>query len=115
MTRFKDYRAQLTRPQPGKDLRELSHHCRRHDHPHDATTTVRDVLADYLEIVEVVEPLEIPHVVRDPDDDHVLARALAAKANLIVSGDKDLLDLPEYQGIPILTPGDAQRRIEIQK
>jgi uncharacterized protein len=38
--------------------------------------TVREVLADYLEIVEVVEPLEIPRIVRDPDDDHVLACAL---------------------------------------
>jgi putative PIN family toxin of toxin-antitoxin system len=69
--------------------------------------TVRQVLADYIEIVELVEPLEIPRIVRDPDDDHVLACALAAKAEIIVSGDKDLLDLREYQGIQILTAAAA--------
>ena len=74
--------------------------------------TVREVLADYLEIVEVVEPLEIPRVVRDPDGDHVLACALAAKAELIVSGDQDLLVLHEYQGIPILPAAEALRRLE---
>ena len=73
--------------------------------------TVRQVLADYIEIVELVEPLEIPRIVRDPDDDHVLACALAAKAQIIVSGDKDLLDLREYQGIPILTTADALQHI----
>ena len=77
--------------------------------------TVRQVLADYIEIVELVEPLEVPRIVRDPDDDHVLACALAAKAQIIVSGDKDLLDLREYQGIPILTTADALQHINTVK
>ena len=47
-------------------------------------------------------------VSRDPDDDHVLACAIAAKAELIVSGDKrDLLVLIEYQGIPIRNASEA--------
>ena len=77
--------------------------------------TVRQVLADYIEIVELVEPLEVPRIVRDPDDDHVLACALTAKAQIIVSGDKDLLDLTEYQGIPILTTTDALQHINTVK
>lgn len=76
--------------------------------------TVRQVLTDYIEIVDLVEPIEIPQVVRDPDDDHVIACALAAKADLIVSGDKDLLDLNSFQNIPILTPAEALRRIQAQ-
>ncbi len=48
----------------------------------------------------------------DPDDDHVLACALVAKADLIVSGDRHLLQLQRYQGIPIVTAGEAVRRIE---
>ncbi len=48
---------------------------------------------------------------RDPDDDHVLACALAAQADLIVSGDRDLLTLREYQGMPILSTADAMARI----
>ena len=44
---------------------------------------------------------------RDPDDDHILACALCAKAQLIVSGDSHLLDLKAYQGIPIRTASVA--------
>ena len=39
----------------------------------------------------------------DPDDEHVIACALAAQADLIVSGDAHLLDLKSYRRIPILT------------
>ncbi len=53
--------------------------------------TTREVLADYLEAIELVEPVDVPTVARDPDDDHVLACALAAAAELIVSGDPDLV------------------------
>ncbi len=41
---------------------------------------------------------------RDPDDDNVLAAAVAGVCDFIVTGDKDLLVLKEYQGIPIFTP-----------
>jgi uncharacterized protein len=51
---------------------------------------------------------------RDPDDDAVLALAIAARADLIVSGDRDLLDLKSFQGIAIVTPTEALRRIETQ-
>ncbi|MHB8680442.1 MAG: PIN domain-containing protein, partial [Rudaea sp.] len=50
-------------------------------------------------------------VARDPDDDHVIACALAARADAIVSGDNHLLDLREHQGIVILTAADALNRI----
>ena len=53
-------------------------------------------------------------VSRDADDDHVLACAIAAQADLIVSGDEHLLSLKIHQNIPILTPAEALRRIEAQ-
>jgi predicted nucleic acid-binding protein len=46
-------------------------------------------------------------VCRDPDDDEVLALAIAAKVELIVSGENDLLSLRCFQGIPILAPSEA--------
>jgi putative PIN family toxin of toxin-antitoxin system len=46
---------------------------------------------------------------RDPDDDQVLACALAAKADLIVSGDRDLLTLKSFREIPIMTAAEAVR------
>jgi len=51
------------------------------------------------------EPLS-ERVCRDRDDDNVLALALAASADCIVTGDKDLLDLAEYRDLPILAPGE---------
>jgi len=47
----------------------------------------------------------------DPDDDDVIACALAAKANLIANGDSDLLSLHPFQKIAILKPSDAMQRI----
>jgi putative PIN family toxin of toxin-antitoxin system len=41
---------------------------------------------------------------RDPKDDPFLALALAAKADIIVSSDEDLLALHPWRGIPILPP-----------
>lgn len=75
----------------------------------------RDVLPDYIAAIELVEPAELPRIVRDPDDDHVLACALAARADLIVTGDKDLLVLKTYQDIPIITAAEALRQIETHK
>ena len=74
--------------------------------------TAREVLADYIELIELIEPIDTPRVARDPDDDHVLACALAAKADLIISGDKDLLDLGAHQGISIVTAVQALQRLE---
>jgi predicted nucleic acid-binding protein len=61
----------------------------------------------------LIEPGVIkPVVIADPDDDVVLACAVAARAEAIVSGDKHLIDLTEYEGIPILTPAQLLERIE---
>lgn len=63
----------------------------------------------YAALVQLVKPGRIaPVIMRDPADDEVLACALAAQADLIVSGDKHLLDLGgAYQGIRIVTPAEA--------
>jgi uncharacterized protein len=44
------------------------------------------------------------HVVGDPDDDKFIACAVALKAGYVVSGDKALVDVRQYQGIKIVTP-----------
>jgi putative PIN family toxin of toxin-antitoxin system len=73
------------------------------------TATSREhELAQLRRLAEVMEPPPLPQpVCRDPDDDKVLALAIAARAELIVSGDNDLLVLQSFQGIPIVTPAQA--------
>lgn len=55
--------------------------------------------------MEIVEPESLAAPVsRDPDDDWILATAVAADADCLVTGDSDLVDLGEYAGIPIRSP-----------
>ena len=75
-------------------------------------TTVNEVLALYRTVVEVVEPALAPRVVRDADDDRVIAAALAAHAAFIVSGDDDLLSIGSYQGIRIINAAEALLRLQ---
>lgn len=60
----------------------------------------------------VVDDLPDLAVARDRDDDVILATAIAAGADLIVTGDKShLLELGSVQGIPIVSPRAALRRV----
>lgn len=73
-------------------------------------------LAEIQALAEVIAPAPLPQpVCRDPDDDAVLALALAAQIDFIVSGDLDLLDLKTFEQIPIVVPAEALRRIEAQR
>lgn len=49
---------------------------------------------------------------RDPDDDKVLALAVAAKVQFIVWSDKDLLSLASFEGVSIIAPADAIALVE---
>jgi putative PIN family toxin of toxin-antitoxin system len=51
----------------------------------------------------------------DPDDNRVLECAVAGKADLIVSGDKHLLRVGEYEGIAIVTVRQVLETIGIRK
>ena len=70
--------------------------------------TAQDVQAfcDHIRAaVILVSPLPLfPAICRDPNDDMVLACALAAAVQYLVTRDKDLLVLQQYEGIIILTP-----------
>ncbi|MBI3413898.1 MAG: putative toxin-antitoxin system toxin component, PIN family [Verrucomicrobia bacterium] len=66
---------------------------------------VAEIVAAVSADAELVEPAPLPlPVARDADDDAVLATALAGRADIIVTGDNDLLVLKTYQRIRILSP-----------
>ena len=52
-----------------------------------------------------------PLAIRDPDDRWVLAAAVAAQADLLVTGDKDLLDVAARSPLPIVTPRGCWERL----
>lgn len=61
------------------------------------------VVEDYAALAEMVIVTEvIPVIAEDPDDDQVIACAIAAHADYIVSGDRHLLALAVYNSIQIL-------------
>lgn len=93
----REYQDVLSRPELKRRFRRL------------ADRTVEG-LNERLARATLVEPVETPLVCRDPNDDMFLAAALAGGANAIVSEDRDLLSLGEYEGIRICT---SQTMIDI--
>jgi uncharacterized protein len=51
------------------------------------------------------DPLDAP-VCRDPDDDLILATAIAGEARCVITGDKDLLVIGRFRDIEILRPSE---------
>lgn len=67
-----------------------------------------EIVARYREISETVEAPPIEETaLRDPDDAAVLACAVAAQADVIVSGDADLQALGNYRDIRIVSAAEA--------
>jgi putative PIN family toxin of toxin-antitoxin system len=64
---------------------------------------------------EEVTPMERITACRDPKDDKFLEVAVAGKADVIVSGDKDLLVLHPYAGIPIVPPNAFLRMLDLEQ
>lgn len=67
------------------------------------------IVGELRRMAYMVAPDKVPRVIEnDPDDDHVIACAVTAQANLIVSGDKHLHSLGgQYKGIRIVSPTEA--------
>jgi putative PIN family toxin of toxin-antitoxin system len=61
-------------------------------------------------VVEIVEVLQHVRASRDPTDDKFLEAAVNGRANVLVTGDRDLLELNPLRGVAILTPADYLTR-----
>lgn len=75
----------------------------------DAYVTIQDrkeFLRILGRIVEMVQILQALHDCRDVRDNHILEVAVNGRAQVIVTGDEDLLVLNPFRGIPIIRPAD---------
>lgn len=69
--------------------------------------SISDMMASYSRVATVKRPPRLDRTFsRDPDDDHVIACALAARADFLVTGDGDLLSLGTADGVRIVSPTD---------
>lgn len=80
----------------------------------DMKSNVEDTLQKILGISEIVEPSRKFDVVEDKSDNKFLDCAYEAKADFIISGDRHLLDLKEFQGIKIVTVNEFLETYEKQ-
>jgi uncharacterized protein len=79
-----------------------------------ANVTVSELLLGYTALATLVEAETIePVILADPDDDSVLACALAAQCDVITSGDNHLLALKEHQDIRILTAAELLAELSL--
>jgi hypothetical protein len=71
-----------------------------------------DQLVDlYAELVTLVRPVRVPRIAPDPDDDVVIGTAHASRADLIVTGDRTLLSVAQYDGGRIASVSEALHAI----
>ncbi len=66
----------------------------------------QSILSPFFSSLKMIESRTDVEVSRDPDDDKFIECALDAEALYIVSGDNDLLDIGEYEGIQIVTASE---------
>lgn len=64
-------------------------------------------IAAIVEIVDVLQPIRAS---RDPKDDKFLEAAVDGRATVIITGDRDLLELHPFRGVAILTPAEYLTR-----
>ena len=63
-------------------------------------------LAQITAACKMIEPKTAVRVCRDPDDDMFIACAVDSRSLYIVSGDKDLLEVGQYEDVQIVTVAD---------
>lgn len=74
--------------------------------------TIEQLVDGYAQLAALVRPPALAGIAPDADDDVVIATALAAKADLLVTGDKPLLSVGAYQGVRIARVMETIQLIE---
>jgi uncharacterized protein len=97
------------------EFEEVIQRERFHKRVEQVGQSAREIISRFRAAALMVEgpAIPVPSALRDPDDIHVLACARGASASAIVTGDKDLLSMGTFEGIPILTVRQALEKLGI--
>ena len=78
--------------------------------------TVDEIISYLGEQAIVTNPKNlVSDICRDPDDDNIISLGLAAKAEYIVTGDRDLLDIGQYASLHMVSPKEFSEVLKNQK
>jgi putative PIN family toxin of toxin-antitoxin system len=80
---------------------------RKFKYPADEVAAAQRVILSEATIVSESVPED--RLCRDKDDNHVLAAAIEARVDCVITGDNDLLVLKQVRDIPIVSPRDFWR------
>ncbi|WP_424964420.1 putative toxin-antitoxin system toxin component, PIN family [Ekhidna sp.] len=74
----------------------------------------KEKVAELLKLMNFIgtdyEIIEYPNICRDPKDDFLLGLIRASKANFLVTGDQDLLELNPFEGTEIIEPSQLHAK-----
>lgn len=73
--------------------------------------TIDQLVDGYAQLAALVRPVAIARTAPDPDDDVIIGTAIAARAELLVTGDKPLLTVAEHQGVRIVGGSEAVKAL----
>jgi putative PIN family toxin of toxin-antitoxin system len=92
---------------PGELLQEMVRkaHGKKYLSNRIAPQELEEFVSILAGLADAIPPIceEIPAVTRDPKDDYLLAYALVGKADYLVTGDEDLLELEQVDTLKIVT------------
>lgn len=74
---------------------------------HEETVSAIEPIKEAIERC-IEHDFKITDICRDADDDNIIACAVAAKADYLVTGDSDLLEIKSHKDIKIITPRDFE-------
>jgi uncharacterized protein len=94
-------------PQLLAELADVLSRSKLHRRIAESGLSAEDFVRLYAKAIRNVRPAAVPRIAPDPDDDVVIGTALAANADLIVTGDNGLLSVGQYHNIRIVSVADA--------
>ncbi|MBN1536182.1 MAG: putative toxin-antitoxin system toxin component, PIN family [Anaerolineales bacterium] len=98
-----------------KEIERVIHYPRiqkKYQLPEEQVSKFLQLISDQAIVVNPSKTVNI--IEKDPTDDRYIECAMESQASFIVTGDKHLLELKEYQGIVILPPAGFLALIDIE-